>query len=84
MSETSIQTVNDNREKVITQIISALSYNPQGGTMDELRRIILKYAEIERNRVFQDVLAIPITIHTSLADYCAKVRDLAEQPYNAI
>ena len=39
---------NDNHEKVITQIIAALSYNPQAGTMAELRRIITKYAEIER------------------------------------
>ena len=75
---------NQNHEKVITQIIAALSYNPQAGTMAELRRIILKYAEIERNRVFQDVLAIPITIHTSLPDYCASIRELAEQPYNAL
>ena len=75
---------NQNHEKVITQIIAALSYNPQAGTIAELRRIILKYAEIERNRVFQDVLAIPITIHTSLPDYCACIRELAEQPYNAI
>ena len=75
---------NQNHEKVITQIIAALSYNPQAGTMAELRRIITKYAEIERNRVFRDVLDIPISVHTTLPDYCASIRHLAEQPYNAL
>lgn len=78
---------NDNEvavETAITKIIAAISLQPCHGTMAELRRIVTMYAEIERNRVFRDVLAIEIDVHTSLSDYCAKIRALAEVPYRAL
>lgn len=74
-------TANDN-EQVIQQIVDTLKRNP--ADINELRKIIALYGGIERNKAFQEILDISISIVTTLPDYCASIRALAERPYRGI
>lgn len=72
---------NDN-ERVIKQIVDTLRDHPSD--LDTLRDIITMYGNIERNKAFQEILAISVSINTSLADYCCSIREISERPYCAI
>ncbi len=50
---------------------------------EKIRTAITRYASIERCAALYEVLEIPIDMHTTLADFCAKVRQIAQKPYRA-
>lgn len=77
-------TANDNEGLVLREIMDNLYSCPQFPTGDEMKLLMVSYAKLERNRVLKEILSLPVSIHTSISDYCAGIRAIAERPYNAL